>query len=69
MIGKDRKESIGGIISSIIQEEKVTYAEIQEATDVGAHTIKSWKYHATMPWLKMERVLNHLGYDLEIIKR
>ena len=69
MRSEETKNSIGGIIGDIIEENNICLEDIKRATGVEPAVIRNWKYGHTKPWLKIEAVLNSLGYDLEVIKR
>ncbi len=43
--------------------------EISKERGVGASTLLAWRSDRIKPWSRLEKVLNVMGYELEIVKK
>lgn len=57
------------IINEIRKEERVTLEWLAMQSGVSRNTITGWFRRDVDPTYKVEKVLNALGYELEVVRR
>ena len=61
--------TIGEIINQIRIEQNLTWDWLEAETGVRRTTMHQWVLGRRNPLTKIEKVLNALGYELEVVKK
>lgn len=57
-------------LKRIRQGQKVSIKKLSEMSGVHKHTINDWEYQGAKPTIEnFNKVLNSLGYELQIVER
>lgn len=65
----ERSNWIGSTINQMRREQKLTQEALANQAGVTRHVVMNLELGASRSWDSVERVLDALGYELEVVKK